>query len=693
MMHSDSRPFDLRHFDSEPKGVSATSLLAKLVRGMVLLGLAAGIGLPAAAWSAVRASDVSQQETVSAEAEAALADPGGAEMTLDARVEEAEERRIEAVQRAMPATVSIFIPGGGGGGSGVLISPDGYALTNFHVTSPAGTYMRCGLSDGRIYDAVIIGIDPVGDLALIRLLGRDDFPYAEMADSRRARVGQWCMVIGNPFLLATNLQPSVSWGILSGVGRYQYPSGTLLEYADCLQTDASINPGNSGGPLFDDSGRLLGIVGRASFEKRGRVNVGVGYAISINQAQNFLGDLHSGRILDHATLGATVATDPDGGARVSNILQSSDAYRRGLRYGHTVLEIDGRSVNSANEVQNVLATLPPQWRVKLVYLDRGVRKSTLVRLANLHGFDELLTKMASALPPPPPVPDPPPESEKPQTPGLEEGPDSSDPADGEPEPGDVPNLKKLIPGSKRPARPSRDPSKEAAIPPAVAALFEARRGYANYHPNRAMQQQLVDSLRGQFPGAVDRTEGSGQRAPGAKVVAADEVWRIEGVTDDEDARPVKLLVGDDEYSLIIGERTIQASRRAELYNGVLAGNASGMLACLDAWRGLLIHGTNGYGELYYRGRVPLLGERPLRDSLVGIAGELEAAWISHPESGMLEAIEITADRDDDLAEMLIRWGDDRSQPPTHLELRYGTESLLRMRVESWRVGQERDAQE
>ncbi|HBJ34296.1 MAG TPA: serine protease, partial [Planctomycetaceae bacterium] len=364
---------------------------------------------------------------------------------LDPRLEEAERLRIEAVDRALPATVCIFVPGGGGGGSGVLISPDGYALTNFHVSSPAGSYMRCGLSDGRIYDAVIIGIDPVGDLALIRLLGRDDFPYVEIADSRKAQVGQWCMVIGNPFLLATNLQPTVTWGILSGVGRYQYPSGTLLEYADCLQTDASINPGNSGGPLFDDSGRLLGIVGRASFEKRGRVNVGVGYAISINQAMNFLGDLHSGRIVDHATLGATVATDPDGGARVSNILDSSDAYRRGLRYGHTVVEIDGRSVNTANQVQNVLATLPPQWRVPLVYMDRGQRISTLVRLENLHTSDELLEKMAAALPPPPPAPEPPREPEK-----QGDAPDQSDdenggdgPKEGGPK---LPDLKKLIPG-------------------------------------------------------------------------------------------------------------------------------------------------------------------------------------------------------------------------------------------------------
>ncbi len=213
------------------------------------------------------------------------------------------------------------------------------------------------------------------------------------------------MVIGNPFLLASNLQPTVTWGILSGVGRYQYPSGTLLEYGDCLQTDASINPGNSGGPLYDAEGRLLGIVGRASFEKRGRVNVGVGYAISINQAKNFLGYLRSGRILDHATLGATVATDPDGGASVSNILESSDAYRRGLRYAAEILEIDGRVVRTANDVQKVLATLPSGWRVKLTYRLDGETKQTLVRLMGVHREDELLEKMAAALPPPPPRPE------------------------------------------------------------------------------------------------------------------------------------------------------------------------------------------------------------------------------------------------------------------------------------------------
>ena len=113
--------------------------------------------------------------------------------------------------------------------------------------------------------------------------------------------------MGNPFLLATDFQPTVATASSRACIAISIPAGTLLEYADCIQTDASINPGNSGGPLFDAQGRLIGINGRGSFEKRGRVNVGVGYAISINQIKNFLGHLHSGRIVDHATLGADAA--------------------------------------------------------------------------------------------------------------------------------------------------------------------------------------------------------------------------------------------------------------------------------------------------------------------------------------------------------------------------------------------------
>jgi serine protease Do len=584
-------------------------------------------------------------------------------ITLDPRVEEAEKQRIAAVKRAMPSTVSIFVPGGGGGGSGVLISPDGFALTNFHVTSPAGTYMRCGLSDGRIYDAVIVGIDPVGDLALIKLLGRDDFPFAEMADSRQSRVGQWCMVIGNPFLLNTSLKPSVSWGILSGVGRYQYPSGTLLEYADCFQTDASINPGNSGGPLYDANGQLLGIVGRASFEKRGRVNVGVGYAISIQQAKNFLGDLHSGRIVDHATLGATVSTDEDGGVRVSNILDSSDAFRRGLRYDDEILEVDGRPVQSANQVQNILATFPANWRIKLTFRNDDETRSTLVRLASVHGPDELLEKMAAALPPPPPAPDPKPDRESPP---AEEDINNQD-ADGENEDGKP----KAMPGPIPHGEPKAT-EETTEIPDAVDALFVAKRGYGNYHFNLLKQQAFMEALRGQFPGNKKGADHAG--------------WTIEGTTLGEDAKKVRIVVSDGGFQLTIDEKLTVAQSKAELFDGITARNPSGILACLDNWRRMLRDGTEKFGECYYRGTVPLLGERPLRDWMIGLSGELETSWLSHPESKLVEAVEVFADRDDDPAELLIRWSDDRTVPPQEMDLRYGTDSLLSFKIDSWKQG-------
>ena len=248
-----------------------------------------------------------------------------------AEVLAAESQRIAVMAKARSSVLAIFDPAGQGGGSGVVISADGYALTNFHVVQPCGKAMKCGMADGQVYDAVIVGLDPTGDVALIKLLGRDDFPHAELGDSDRLRAGDWVFAMGNPFLLATDFQPTVTYGIVSGVHRYQFPAGTLLEYADCLQTDASINPGNSGGPLFDAQGRLVGINGRCSFDKRGRVSVGVGYAISINQIKNFLGVLHSGRIVDHATLGARSSADDQGRVVVADILETSDAYRRGLR--------------------------------------------------------------------------------------------------------------------------------------------------------------------------------------------------------------------------------------------------------------------------------------------------------------------------------------------------------------------------
>src|SRR6266478_9484039 len=254
---------------------------------------------------------------------------------VDPAVKAAEAKRIAAIEKARPSVVAIFGPGGQGGGSGVLIDKDGYALTNFHVVEGAGPVMQCGLPDGVLYDAALVGLDKVGDVALIKLLPQkkgQDFPFAVLADSDKVKAGDWSMAMGNPFLLATDFTPTVTFGLVSGVHRYQYPSGSILEYTDCLQIDASINPGNSGGPLFNLKGELIGINGRGSFDKRGRVNSGVGYAISINQIKNFLGQLKAGLDTDHASLGALVTTQTDkaglGRMTVTSMLDESDVARR-----------------------------------------------------------------------------------------------------------------------------------------------------------------------------------------------------------------------------------------------------------------------------------------------------------------------------------------------------------------------------
>ena len=116
-------------------------------------------------------------------------------------------------------------------------------------------------------------------------------------------VGETVFAMGNPFLLATDFTPTVTFGIVSGTHRYQQGSGNrMLVYPDCIQVDAAVNPGNSGGPLFNEQGEVVGINGRISIGDRGRVNVGVGFAIASNQIKNFIGDLVAGRHAEHGTL-------------------------------------------------------------------------------------------------------------------------------------------------------------------------------------------------------------------------------------------------------------------------------------------------------------------------------------------------------------------------------------------------------
>jgi S1-C subfamily serine protease len=583
----------------------------------------------------------------------------GAAWAVPPVIAEAEARRLQAIEKVRGAVVAIFARGGQGGGSGVLISPDGYALTNFHVVQPAGRFMKCGLADGVLYDAVVVGLDPVGDVALIKLLPKQEgqpFPYAVMGDSDRVQVGDWVLAMGNPFLLATDFAPTITYGLVSGVHRYQYPAGTILEYTDCIQIDASINPGNSGGPLFKLDGEIIGINGRGSFEKRGRVNSGVGYAISINQIKNFLGHLKGGLIADHATLGAVVRTDSEGRLVVTQILETCDARRRGLDVGDELVAFAGRPIHSVNQYKNVLGIYPKGWRLPLVYRrtdeERNVTTThqVLVRLMGVGVDRELERNERRPRPGPPPSPGEPRERRRPpdQPPGPEQPPEGEADDQGKPE-----------------------------TSPA-AQFFEEKPGFANYYFNRLERDRLVAHLRklGDF-----RNHRGAWHMHGERLQPVKGEWTAEvGETQ------VRLSLDGREYAL---EPLKPGESLANLRE---PRDSGGLLAALYLIRRLLLVGESGF-ELgfHYGGQEPFYPDgtpasRTACDVLLAEHGPFWSRWYFDQSDGKLLGVEVYPEKDQDPCEVTL--GDYRDSNgvrlPHRLEVRYGDKLFGVLAVQGYR---------
>jgi S1-C subfamily serine protease len=545
-----------------------------------------------------------------------------------------EQQRIGAIAKACKSAVAVFANGGNGGGSGVVISPDGYALTNFHVVQPAGSYMKCSMNDGRLYDAIIVGIDPTGDVAVIKLLGRDDFPVATLADSDKVKVGDWCFAVGNPFLLATDFQPTVTYGLVSGTHRYQYPAGTLLEYADCIQTDAAINPGNSGGPLYDANGDLIGVNGRGSFEKRGRVNVGVGYAISINQIKHFLGCLKSGRIVDHATAGFNVATSEEGKVLVSNILEDSDAYRRGVRYDAEIVSFGGRQIDTTNTFKNVLGIYPKGWRVPITYRYDKKTVSTHVRLTGVHADEELLELVQRK---PKPAPGPKPGEPKPDEPEKIPG--------EKPKPGErpMPGRPMPMPGRPAPGKPTPDAKPKAEPPPPdVAKMIQPRRGYANYYFNTLNRDRVWKAASA----GTDFSKASGK-------------WTLKG--EHSRGGPIEINLAEAAASGSFPAEKPVLDLTKDLDTQLAPSGSGGLLVALHLWRQLLVEGPEKFGDVHYYGAAPqpsLLGrvgapadESALYDVLIATRNVVEMRLSYDPATGRLHRLEMIADPDEDPCEI------------------------------------------
>jgi len=251
-------------------------------------------------------------------------------------------------------------------GSGVIISPDGFLMTNHHVIENADK-VTVTLSGGEEYQAEIIGSDETSDLALLKLNG-SGFPYAELDDSDDLIIGEWVIALGNPFeLFSVSNKPSASIGIISATdmdfGMQQ--SGKVFQ--DMIQTDAAINPGNSGGPLVNSLGKVIGVntfIYRESEINRG--SVGIGFAIPINNAKRIAKELKMTGEVDRRVytglhvqpLNKKVAKYLNApfmkGVVILDISKSSPADRSGLERGDIILTFNGIDVNEPRDIRRLI---------------------------------------------------------------------------------------------------------------------------------------------------------------------------------------------------------------------------------------------------------------------------------------------------------------------------------------------------
>jgi S1-C subfamily serine protease len=355
-------------------------------------------------------------------------DPPGIAADELAAVKLAEAARVRAIESVYGSVVAIYGNDRQGGGSGVLFDAAGYALTNHHVVAAAGKEGWAGLADGKLYRWKLVGTDPGGDVAIIQLQGQAAFPAARLGNSDNVRVGEWAMAMGNPFVLAEDQRPTVTLGIVSGVKRYQEGAGmNQLVYGNCIQVDSSINPGNSGGPLFNLRGEVVGINGRGSFEERGRVNVGLGYAISSNQVKTFVPELLAAKIAQHGTLDAVFGNRADGVICYTLNLDSPIA-KAGLELGDKLIAFEGVPIDDANQFTNLITCYPAGWPAEVTFEHAGEQRTVHVRLTALP-YEPIARPMTK---PPEKPEDKPVEKPEEKTPAEEKPLDQPDEKPGEP---------------------------------------------------------------------------------------------------------------------------------------------------------------------------------------------------------------------------------------------------------------------
>ena len=245
-------------------------------------------------------------------------------------------------------------------GSGVIVSPDGFILTNNHVIEAADE-IEVALNDGRKFPAKLVGRDPESDLAVLKLQGNGQLPAITFAARDALQVGDVVLAIGNPF----GVGQTVTMGIVSALGRSHLGINTFENY---IQTDAAINPGNSGGALVDSSGNLVGI--NTAIYSRSGGSLGIGFAIPVSIARSVLEQLVSAGEVTRGWVGVEIQEItpelaesfglPDsGGALIAGVLRDSPAERAGVRPGDVLVGVDDKVVRDPKGMLEMIAELPP----------------------------------------------------------------------------------------------------------------------------------------------------------------------------------------------------------------------------------------------------------------------------------------------------------------------------------------------
>lgn len=262
-------------------------------------------------------------------------------------------------------------------GSGVIIDPEGYILTNEHVTNGADK-ITVTLPDGREFKGEIKGQDSRSDLAVIKI-NASKLPAASLGDSDSLKIGQWVVAIGNPFGFAlSNPEPTVTAGVISALHR---SLGRTLsgdrDYNDLVQTDAAINPGNSGGPLVNLKGEVVGI-NVAIFSTTGGYQ-GIGFAIPVNTAKRIISRLMEGKKILYGWLGVTVQELNDdlvkylglpdkNGVLVANVLENSPAQKAGVKTSDCIKQFDNKPINNVKELLSSVSRAEVGRKVKMVVI-------------------------------------------------------------------------------------------------------------------------------------------------------------------------------------------------------------------------------------------------------------------------------------------------------------------------------------